>query len=195
MIKLTLAGLATGIACITIVSCNDNQAAIAKQSAAPETKTAIKAPVKKDSAAIGIIQAANYELKLHRAFVYTPQGSDVLAGFTPRPGHKFVYLDVSLKNTGVDVVDGGQIFIALKITGDNGVEYKKPAAALAAFTSENPGASNLDEYNALWEKFQHGEFHRDIIYAVEVPGSMTHFTLSIPADRMRKQWKTIKFSL
>ena len=195
MIKVTLAGLATGLACITIVSCNDNQAAIANKPAVVETKKESKAPVKNDSAAIGIIQTGNYEMKLHRAFVYAPQGSDVLAGFTPRPGHKFVYLDVSLKNTGEDLVDGGQIFIALKITGDNGAEYKKPAAALAAFTSENPGASNADEYNALWEKFTHGEFHRDIIYAVEVPGSMMHFTLSIPADRKRKEWKQIKFSL
>ena len=194
MIKLTLAGLA-GLACITFMSCNDNQAAIAKPSTSIETMPASKAPVKKDSAAIGTIRTADFEMKLHRVFVYTPQGSDVLAGFTPRPGHKFIYLDMSLKNTGVDVVDGGQIFIALKITGDNGVECKKPAAALAAFTGENPGASNLDEYNALWEKFQHGEFHRDIIYAVEVPGAMTQFTLSIPADRLRKEWKTIKFSL
>lgn len=195
MKKLFLASLATGLAGITVVSCNDNQAAITKKPVAPEIKKEISAPVKKDSAFIGIIQTANYEMKLHRAFVYAPQGSDVLAGFTPRPGHKFVYLDVSLKNTGVDAVDGGQIFIALKITGSDGVEFKKPAAALAAFASENPGASNLDEYNALWEKFEHGEFHRDIIYAVEVPGSMTQFTLSIPADRKRKEWKQLKFSL
>lgn len=195
MKKLFSASVLPVLAACIITSCNDNQAAVTKKSITAEPAKKISALAKKDSAAIGIIQTADFEMKLHRAFVYAPQGSDVLAGFTPRPGHKFIYLDVSLKNTGAEVVDGGQIFIALKIAGDNGVEYKKPAAALAAFTSENPGASSQEEYNALWEKFEHGEFHRDIIYAVEVPGSMMQFTLSIPEDNKRKSWKTIKFSL
>lgn len=192
MKKLFCTTLITVIIAGAVISCNDNQAAPAKPGT---TKKETIAPVKKDSAAIGSIQTANWEMKLHRAFVYAPAGSQVLAGFTPKPGFKFVYLDVSLKNTGAEAVDGGQIFIALKITGSDGKEYKKPAAGLAAFTSENPGASNQEEYNALWEKFEANEFHRELVYAVEVPADMKELTLSLPADRLRKEWKEIKFSL
>jgi len=39
------------------------------------------------------------------------------------------------------------------------------------------------------------EFHREIIYAVEVPEGMNNFTLSLPVDRLRKEWKEINFSL
>lgn len=195
MKKLIATGLVAGLFATVIVSCNDNQAAPVKP---VETKTEKKeaiAPVKTDSAAIGNIETADWEMKLHRAFVYAPKGSEVLAGFTPKEGHKFMYLDVSLKNTGTEPVDGGQIFIAMKVIGSNGTEYKKPAAALAAFTSENPAASNLEEYNALWEKFGHGEFHREIVWAVEVPADMNNFKVMVPADKMRREWKEIKFSL
>jgi hypothetical protein len=196
MKNLIATGLVAGLLATVIVSCNDNQAAPVKPAEHKKSgKKEITAPVKKDSAAIGSIQTANWEMKLHRAFVYTPAGSEILAGFTPKPGHKFMYLDVSMKNTGADQLDGGQIFIALKVIGNNGTEYKKPAAALAAFTSENPGASNLEEYNALWEKFEQHEFHREILWAVEVPESMKEFKIMLPADRLRKEWKELKFSL
>jgi hypothetical protein len=196
MKKLIVSTFIAGLIATAVTSCNDNQAAPAKPAATKATeKKETAAPVKKDSAAMGNIQTTGWEMKLHRAFVYAPAGSEVLAGFTPKPGFKFMYLDVSLKNTGADVVDGGQIFIALKITGSDGKEYKKPAAGLAAFTTENPNASNLDEYNAMWEKFEANEFHRELVYCVEVPADMKEFTLSLPADRLRKEWKEIKFSL
>jgi hypothetical protein len=195
MKKLFFTSLITGLIATAFISCNDNQAAPAKPAEKKSDKKEITAPVKKDSAAIGIIQTAGWEMKLHRAFVYAPAGSEVLAGFTPKAGHKFMYLDISLKNTGAEKVDGGQIFIAMKVIGSNGTEYKKPAAALAAFTSENPAASNLEEYNALWEKFEQGEFHREIVWAVEVPAEMNEFKIMVPADKLRKEWKELKFSL
>lgn len=194
MKNLMAAGLLTGLVATTIVSCNDNQAANLK----PSVKTGKKemsAMAKKDSAAIGMIKTATYEMKLHRAFTYVPQGSDMLVGFTPKAGFKFIYLDVSLKNMGTAKLDGGEIFIALKVIGSDSKEYKKPAAALAAFTSENPASCSTEEYNALWEKFAPNEFHREIVYAVEVPENMNGFTLSIPVDRSRKEWKELKFSL
>jgi hypothetical protein len=193
MKKFIATGLVAGLFASVIVSCNDSSA-----STKPEVVNGKKeeaASVKKDSAAIGSIKTVNYEMKLHRAFVYAPASVEMLAGFTPKAGFKFMYLDVSMKNTGTAVLDGGEIFIALKITGSDNKEYKKPAAALAAYTSENPGASNPAEYNALWEKFEANEFHRELIYAVEVPADMKAFTLSIPVDRQRKEWKELKFSL
>lgn len=194
MKKILATGLMASLLANLAVSCNDSTAST-KPAVITAKKEEITAPVKKDSAAVGMIQTDNYEMKLHHAFVYTPAGSEVLAGFKPKEGFKFMYLDVSMKNIGAGKVDGGEIFIALKIIGSDHKEYKKPAAALAAFTSENPTASNLREYNALWEKFDPNEFHRDIVFAVEVPADMKEFTLRLPVDRSRKEWKEIKFSL
>ena len=66
---------------------------------------------------------------------------------------------------------------------------------MAAYTSENPNENTDDEYNDLWKTFQQNEFHRAIIYCVEVPVAVKNFVLHIPTGRKRKEWKTINFSL
>ena len=152
-------------------------------------------PVKADGEAIGLIETGNYALKLHRAFAYLPKGANILAGMKPKAGHRFIYLDVSLKNTGTKNFEGGFLFIALRITNEKGIEYRKPAAALAAYTATHPEENNDEEYAALWEKFAPGDFHREIVYAVEVPETEKHFLLHLPTDKERKDWKTISFAL
>ena len=165
------------------------------QSKAHKAAKKSTAPVKGDGPSIGTIETDAYIMKLHRAFSYEPAGSEVLAGMKPKAGHKFIYLDVSLKNKGPEKLEGGFLFIALRVTNANGIEYKKPATALAAYTSERPEESNSDEYNALWESFKPNELHREVVYAVAVPKNENSFVLHLPADRFRKEWKTVSFSL
>ena len=185
-----------GLAIVTISSCSDNKAAEIKPLALTkkEPEKSI-APVKTDGPALGSIETGNYVLKLHRAFAYEPKGSELLAGMKTKPGQKFIYLDVSLRNTGTEKLEGGFLFIALKLTDENGSEYKKPAAALAAYSANHPEDTNSAEYAALWESFEPAEFHREIIYAVEVPAEKENFVLHMPVDRLRIEWKTISFSL
>ncbi|RYZ27918.1 MAG: hypothetical protein EOO10_11235 [Chitinophagaceae bacterium] len=196
MKKKFLSAATIGLALVTIISCSDNKAAevnpIALTKKEPEKS---KAPVKTDGPALGSIETGNYVLKLHRAFAYEPKGSEILAGMKPKPGQKFIYLDVSLRNTGTEKLEGGFLFIALKLTDENGTEYKKPAAALAAYSTDHPEDNNSTEYAALWETFEPAEFHREIIYAVEVPAEKKNFVLHLPVDRLRKEWKKISFSL
>jgi hypothetical protein len=184
-------GLVTGL-----VSCSDNNAAeVTIKSETSKNAKKNTVPVKTDGPAIGAIETEDFVLKLHSAFVYEPKGSDVLTGMKPKAGHKFIYLDVSLKNKGTEKLEGGFLFIALRVTDEKGKEFKKPAAGLAAYTSEQPGKYNDDEYAALWESFQPGEFHREVVYAVEVPVAANNFVLHLPVDKQRKEWKTIPFSL
>jgi hypothetical protein len=200
MKKTILFGLSVGLAAALFSACQGNQAAepkskdiaeiTKKEAASKETGTA-----KTDGNSIGAIGTDNYTMKLHSVFAYSPQKSDVMANWTPKPGYRFIYLDVSLRNKSTQPLDGGAVFIALKVTDKNGVEYKKPATALAAYTSDHPEAQNLKEYNALWEKFEPNEFHREIIYAVEVPENVNDFILSLPADKRRKEWKQVSFNL
>lgn len=158
-------------------------------------KNTESAPIKTDGKGIAEISTEDYVMKLHNVFAYQPTDETILAGMKPKEGFRFIYLDVSLKNTSSEKLDGGSLFIALKINGEDGQEYKKPAAALASYLTENPGKSNKEEYDELWENFQPGEFHRELIYAVEVPVHITNFSLSMPVDRQRKEWKTLKFSV
>ena len=196
MTRIILSGIIIGLASLSLASCSDNNAAALNtghRSNKMEKKLAV--PVKKDGAFIGSIETESYLLKLHRVFTFQPKGSDLVDGTKPRSGHKFIYLDVSLKNTGREKFDGGFLLIAMRITDDKGIEYKKQAAALAAYTSENAGSSNPDEYDALWSSFKPGDFHREVVYGVEVPADAKSFTLHMPTDRQRKDWKTIHFSL
>ena len=183
------------IALFFLISCSDNKAA-GVNSKKPEKEAEKKSSVTiTDGPSIGSIETENYMFKLHRAFEYKTQGSEVLAGLKPKQGYKFIYLDVSLKNKSVEKLDGGFLFIALKVTDDKGVEYKKPATGLAAYTSENPIAGDEEEYNELWETFQQNEFHRAVVYCVEVLVPVKNFVLHMPTDSKRKEWKTINFSL
>lgn len=184
------------MATIAITSCSNNNAAelrIKSETNNEARKSA--APVKADGPAIGSIETETYVLKLHRAFAYMPKGSEILAGMKPKPGHKFIYLDVSLKNKSTEKLEGGFLFIALRVTDEKGNEFKKPAAALAAYTSDHPEESNDEEYAALWESFRPNEFHREIVYAVEVPADENKFVLHLPINKLRKEWKRIPFSL
>lgn len=192
--------LCLSVALTGIISCSDNHAANhsspknAINTRKGKTQNEAK-PAKADGTAVGQIETNEFVMKLHRAFSYDPNGSEILVGTKPKPGHKFIYLDVSLRNKGVQKLEGGFLFIALRVTDEKGTEYKKPAAALAAYTSEHPEDNNDAEYAALWETFEHDEFHREIIYAVEVPQNEKNFVLHLPTDRQRKGWKTINFSL
>lgn len=196
MKKRFLSAAIIGFSVVSISSCSDNKAAEVKPVvlSKKELEKSI-APVKTDGPALGSIETGNYVLKLHRAFAYEPKGSEILAGMKPKPGQKFIYLDVSLRNTGTEKLEGGFLFIALKLTDENGTEYKKPAAALAAYSTDHPEDDNSTEYAALWESFAPAEFHREIVYAVEVPTEKKNFVLHMPVDRLRKEWKTISFTL
>jgi hypothetical protein len=196
MKKIFLLLFAAGCICIVGTSCSENKAAESgNEPSFKKEPTKTPANVKPDGPAIGSAETDSYVLKLHRAFSYEPAGSVVLAGMKPIAGHKFIYLDVSLKNKSPEKLEGGFLFIALKVTDKNGTEFKKPAAALAGYTSAHPEDNNDAEYSALWESFAPNEFHREIVYAVEVPAHENNFVLHIPADRQRKEWKTISFSL
>lgn len=196
MKKIFFAGIIISLASFSLTACSENKAAeptLAKTAKKEEKKS--KSTVKTDGPSVGAIETETYTLKLHRAFTYEPKGSPILAGLKPKAGHKFIYLDVSLKNKSAEQLEGGFLFIALRVTDAKGTEFKKPAAGLAAYTSENPDESNDDEYAALWESFAPEEFHREVVYAVEVPAAENNFVLHMPADRKRKEWKTISFSL
>jgi hypothetical protein len=196
MKKTTFATCIISLAAFYLISCSDNKAAEVKvKSTLKKELSTNKSPVKEDGPAVGVIETDIYTMKLHRAFTYSAKGTELLAGFKPKAGYKFIYLDVSLRNKSTEKLEGGFLFIALKLTDDKGVEYKKPAAGLAAYTSEHPNESSQAEYNALWEKFEPGEFHREIIYCVEVPIASKTFVLHMPADNKRKEWKTISFSI
>jgi len=196
MKKIVLSLLAAGSLGIAFSSCAENKAAEVKTEVMEKKINTQKATNKKeDGPAIGSIETEAYVVKLHRAFTYEPAGSAVLAGTRPKPGHRFIYLDVSLRNKSAEKLEGGFLFIALKLTDSKGVEYKKPAAGLAAYTTEHPEDNNDAEYAALWEAFKPNEFHREIVYAVEVPQGEKNFVLHLPTDRHRTIWKSISFSL
>ena len=196
MKKIILFAGLLGFAGVITTSCSDNKAAQTEELAIPKKeKKTDAAPVKTDGPSIGAIETDNYVMKLHRAFAYEPKGSEILVGMKPKPGFKFIYLDVSLKNKSAEKLDGDFLFIALKLTDEKGVEYKKPAAALAAYATDHPEDNNGGEYAALWETFEPGEFHREIVYAVEVPAEKNNFELHMPTNSLRKEWKKISFSL
>lgn len=194
------ASLFIGIALAGLTSCSDNHAAkhtTNKNAINTEKKESRKdaGTIKPDGPSIGQIETDQFVLKLHRAFSYEPKGDAIISGTKPKPGYKFIYLDVSLRNKSAQKLEGGFLFIALRVTDEKGTEYKKPAAALASYTSEHPEDNNDAEYAALWETFKQDEFHREIVYAVEVPQNENAFILHMPTDRFRKEWKTIRFSL
>lgn len=195
MKKISFSALLIAVLGVVTISCSDNIAAEAKPRKFIRKIEADTLLVKKDGPSIGIIETETYVLKLHRAFAYQPEESDILVGFKPKDGYKFVYLDVSLKNKSAAKLDGGALFIALKVTSTKGVEYKKPSTALAAYATEHPEDNNEIEYNALWESFEPNEFHREIVYAVEVPKNVNKFILHMPTDNKRKEWKELEFSL
>lgn len=201
MKKMIIAVLTVTVGSGLFMSCQDNHASEAKPGKKETAKkeeikeTKGKAPVKEDGAAIASIETKDYVMKLHRAFTYTPKDGGIMANWAPKKGNKFIYLDVSLRNKSAVKIDGGFIFIALKVTDKNGVEYKKPAAALAGYCSDNPQEQNQGEYDALWEKFEPNEFHREVVYAVEVPENTNEFILSLPEDNKRKVWNHLNFSL
>ena len=200
MKQLLNASLFIGIAFAGFTSCSDNHAAshsLTKEAINTEKKESKKesGPVKGDGPSIGQIETEQFVFKLHRTFSYERKTDGIIAGTKPKPGYKFIYLDVSLRNKSAQKLEGGFLFIALRVTDEKGTEYKKPAAALAAYASDHPEDNNDSEYAALWETFQKDEFHREIVYAVEVPQNEKTFQLHIPADKSRKEWKTITFSL
>jgi len=192
MRKIAFALLTSGIV-ISLASCSDNKAATPSQ-AKPTSVSKEKKAVKEDGPAIGSIETENYVMKAHRAFVYSPEGSGLLAGMKPREGHKFVFLDLSLRNKSNQKLDAGALFVSLKVLDEEGVEYRKPAAALAAYTTEHPNDSNNDEYNALWGTFTPEEFHREIFCAVEVPTAVNKFAISMPLVARMKERKQIEVS-
>ncbi len=196
MKKMIVASLAISLTAIIFVSCQDNHAAETKPvKKVSKQKEESKAAIKADGPAIGSIETADYEVKLHQVFSYKPEADAVMANWTPKKGHRFIYLDVSLRNKSAAVIDGGFVFIALKVTDMQGVEYKKPATALASYLTDHPEAQNQHEYNEMWGKFEPNEFHRELVYAVEVPENINEFELSLPADKKRKEWKKLQFSL
>lgn len=196
MKKVIVASLAIGLTAVIFTSCQSNHAAETKTvKKTSNQKEASKVTIKTDGPAIGSIETADYVVKLHQVFNYKPQENAVMANWTPKKGYRFIYLDVSLRNKSAAVIDGGFVFIALKVTDMNGVEYKKPAAALAGYISDNPETQNQNEYNEMWGKFEPNEFHRELVYAVEVPENINEFELSLPADNKRKEWKKLQFSL
>jgi hypothetical protein len=196
MKKIILASVAISFTSVVFISCQDNHAAESKsvKKANTESKES-NADIKTDGPAIGSIETADYVVKLHQVFHYKPVKNAVMANWTPKAGYKFIYLDMSLRNKGAAVVDGGFVFIALKVTDRQGKEYKKPAAALAAYLTDHPEAQDSNEYDELWGKFEPNEFHRELIYAVEVPEDINDFELSLPTDNTRKEWKKLQFSL
>jgi hypothetical protein len=195
MKKIKITDLAILFIGMMLPACQDNHATEpGKNGIEVPAKETIASP-KTDDAAIGFIKTENYVMKLHSVFNYKPKPVAGMANMEPKPGFRFIYLDVSLRNTGTAKLDGGDLFIALKITDKNGIEYKKPAMALAAYATEHPDDQSDKEYNALWEKFEPNEFHRALIYAVEVPVNIKKYILSLPVDRTRKEWREIEFEL
>ena len=161
-----------------------------------DKKPTSNTPDKKDGAFISSIETGDYIMKLHNAFVYTSHTTNaVVTNVKPKEGFRFVYLDVSLTNKSSGPIDGGSLFISMKVTDDKGTEYKKPAMALALYRTENTGAEEREEYKALWETFKPGDMHRAIVYAVEVPAHINDFIISLPTDRKRKEWNTARFSI
>lgn len=196
MKKIALAAVVFSLASILFSACQANHAAEPRvKGKSKKDSTSKKTTVKREEPPIGTILTENYVMNLHGVFVYFPKKSAGMANWKPKEGHRWIYLDVSLRNVSRKPLDGGAVFIALKIKDKNGVEYKKPAAALAAYHSDNPGVQDVKEYDGLWASFTPGEYHREVIYAVEVPENINEFTLSLPVDKLRKEWKQIDFSL
>ena len=181
---------------IVMSSCTENRASETRVDAKEKSKdTKAQVPIKTDGPVLGMIETDQYIMKLHRAFHYNPAGNKIPASTRPKAGYKFIYLDVSLKNKDEKTLDGGFLFIGLKITDENNKEYRKPVAALAIYKTENPDENDDKEYKAMWGKLQPGEFHRALIYAVEVPESLHDLILSMPVKERARDFKQIRFSL
>ena len=134
MEKIFFGNTLVSIALFFLISCSDNKAA-GVNPRKPEKEVEKKSSSTiTDGPSVGSIETETFMFKLYRAFEYKTKGSEVLAGFKPKEGYRFIYLDVSLKNKSVEKLDGGFLFIALKVMDDKGIEYKKPAAGLAAYT-------------------------------------------------------------
>jgi hypothetical protein len=183
------------ITCIGFLfSCSDDPA-VDKTGDSKANKKKLLVKSATDGPFIGAIETPDYLLKLHRAFIYETTGNEVVAGTKPKEGYKFIYLDVSLKNKSSQKLDGGFLFIGLTVKDEKGTEYKKPAAALASYITEHPQEDNGAEYGALWKTFKPQEFHRAIVYAVEVPKGINEFVLSMPVAPRAKERKELKFIL
>lgn len=143
----------------------------------PTTAPATKA---EDGQAIATITAPHYVAKVHQAIAFVPGSESHL--IKVKPGHQFVVLDMSVRNTSDKPIDMGQILIMLQLKDDKGNKLPLTPAAIAAYMLGHPDPSHKQEYNALWGKMNPGDFHRTIVYGTEVPEGTKNFVISMKED-------------
>lgn len=167
---------------VAVAGCDkapEQPASDAGATATPEKSAA--APQKAgDEAAIAVIETDSYVMKVHRAIPFMP-GQDPLGMLKVKEGHRYVVLDMSVKNKSNEPLEMGSIMLVTKISDESGKSYGGNIGALTAYLLQNPDPRHDDEYEAVWSmEFKPGEYHRAIALGVEVPADIKTFVLTAP---------------
>jgi hypothetical protein len=174
-----------------LTACNENKTTVpatetrvksasttaAKEAKPVSEKAETSQPV--DDAAVATITAPAYVAKIHKAIAFVPK-NDGIGLMKVKPGHHFVVLDMSVRNTSAKKeVDMGQILLNTKVSDEKGKEYRFSAMAVAAYTLDNPDPQHQAQYNAMWGKLKPGDFYRTVVFGLEVPEGHKNFVLSM----------------
>ena len=194
IVSSTLLGSSCMFALLLLNACGNN----AKPPAVLETKVkSATAPLSKDTVTksktttpqtpeeapvIATITAPAYEAKVHKGIAFVPE-NDGAGLMQPKPGHRFVVLDMSVKITSKSKeVDMGQILLSTKVTDEKGKEYRMSPMAIAAYTRNNPDPEHYAQYNAMWSKLKPGDYYRTTVFGMEVPAGIKTFLISMKED-------------
>ncbi len=152
-------------------------------STAPPANTVATAATLADTttAAVARLTTPQYELELHRAIAFLPsvEGIEMLQA---KKAHRFVVLDVSVKNVAAADVDMGQVLLSTFFRDEKGRTYSHQSKAVAAYTLDNPNPLHQAHYNALWGKLKPGEQYRTTAIGLEIPETVKKLTLSMRDD-------------
>jgi hypothetical protein len=150
----------------------------------------------KEPPAIASLETDSYVMKIYRALPFLPK-TDPLGMFKVVEGHRFIVLDLSIRNISDKPIDMGRILQSARVKDENGKKYDLSIAAIASYTTDNPNTKHQAEYDALWSKqFAPQSFHRTTAYGFEAPSEVNKFSLSMPETaKPGSPRKEIAFSL
>ena len=159
----------------------------AKDSAAAPATTA------QDGPAIATLTAPSFVAKVHNATAFVPTSTTSI--FKVKPRHRFVVLNMSIRNTSDKEIDMGQILLMTKVTDDKGKDFPLYPGAISAYEHEHPDPQHQLNYTAMWHKMKPGAFYRTEIFGIEVPEGTKNLTISMNTeDDLTKKVPIVKAS-
>ena len=144
-------------------------------------KVAEAIPKPEDGPAIAILSSPKYVAKIHKAIAFTPK-NDGAGMMKVKQGHRFVVLDMSIKHTGSELIEMGQILLSVDVKDEKGARYPLNAMAIAAYSYNFPNPGHQAQYEAMWGTMKPGDFFRTTVYGFEAPNGKSHFTISMKEE-------------